>query len=354
MENEDGRLVKTWEVHAFDRDRGEFVSALNHSYDHTPEIDAETYPPAERADIRPTRRKKLERIGKQILVFADTQIGYRRVRDTRTDEEVLTPIHSEPMLNVINQINADLMPETTINLSDTVDLAEFSRFDPDSDHFHRTLAPGFQRAHNFYAQLHSDNPKGDRFEVDSNHTARVTKAMIKRMPELYGFTLPNEKYPLMSYYRLAALDGLVKFISGYGNAEYVHGKEYGKEPIVAKHGTFSSAVAGSTVRKELQQNPETHIIRGHGHSFEQISRTTRGGNQLRYIQLGAACLNSAIVPSYNSSVDDFGVPVKGRENWQNQLMMIEDFEDGTYNFNVIDVINGIARYMGKEYDGNTK
>ena len=51
-------------------------------------------------------------------------------------------------------------------------------------------------------------------------------------------------------------------------------------------------------------------------------------------------------------MDDFGQPVHKQENWSNQLMMIEDFEDGTYNFNTIDIINGVARYNGREYNGN--
>lgn len=309
----------------------------------------EKFQPAKRAEIHPTRRKQIQKIGKQILVFADTQIGYRRVRDTRTDEEVLMSTHSEDVLDIIVQLNADLMPKLTLNLSDTADFAEFSRFFPDSDHFHRTLAPSLQRVHDFYAQLYADNPHNRRIEVDSNHTIRPTKAMLRKMPELYGMTLPNEKYPLLSYYRLAALDGLVDFISGYGQAQYVHGEEYGKEPIVAKHGVYTSAVPGGVVRKEMQDNPETHLIRGHGHSYEEVSRIARSGNQLRYIQLGAACLNNGRVPSYRSAVDDFGIPVKGRENWPNQLMVIEDFEDGIYNFNVLDVIAGAVRYQDKEY-----
>jgi hypothetical protein len=51
-------------------------------------------------------------------------------------------------------------------------------------------------------------------------------------------------------------------------------------------------------------------------------------------------------------MDDFGMPLHKQENWQNQLMMIEDFEDGTYNFNMINIANGIANYKGVRYDGN--
>jgi hypothetical protein len=345
-----GRLYKTWEVSAFNPKTEEWTTAVNHGYDYTPTVDPEVFAPAEAARITPTKRKRAERIGKQILVFGDSQIGYHRLYDDEGND-YLQPTHSEEALSVVTQLNAQLRPDVIVNVSDTVDLAEFGRFDPQSDSFHRTLSPAFQRAHDLYAQLRADNPDAEITEVDSNHTTRVHKAIMRKMPELYGMTLPNEDYPLMSYYRLANLAPLdVNFISGYGAAEYVHGEENGT-PIVFKHGTHSSAAPGATVRKEAQQNPTTHVVRGHGHSFEHIAQTTRNGEVLHYIQLGTTCDTTGSVPSYHSAVNDHGKPVRYQENWQNQALIIEDFEDGTYNFNVIDIINGIARFRGVTYDG---
>lgn len=34
-------------------------------------------------------------------------------------------------------------------------------------------------------------------------------------------------------------------------------------------------------------------------------------------------------------------------------MLIEDFGSGIYNFNAIDIIGGVARFRGVEYDGRT-
>lgn len=312
---------------------------------------AEVFEAATPAKITPTRRKRVERLGKQLLVFGDSQIGYHRLYD-QDGNDYLQPTHSEEALSILTQINASERPDYVVNLSDTVDLAEFGRFDPASDSFHRTLSPAFQRAHDLYAQLFADNPDSRLIEVDSNHTTRVNKNLMRKMPEMYGFKLPGEDYPLMSYYRLANLAPLgVEFIAGYGGAEYVHGEEYGN-PIVFKHGVTTSSNPGATVRKESQQNPTTSVVRGHGHSFEYIQQTNRQGDALHYMQLGTTCDTKGSVPSYHSAMDDFGHPVHNQENWQQQVLMIEDFEDGTYNFNVIDIINGIARFRGREYDGN--
>lgn len=344
----EGRLYKTWETSAYDKELGEWVTTTNHGYDYTPQADPEVFEPAPRAKITPTRRKRIQRLGRKILVFGDSQIGYHRVYDGEEDQ--LIPTHSEEALSVLTQVNATERPDEIVNLSDTVDFAEMSRFDPQSDSFHRTLGPSLQRAHNLYAQLRADNPDSKMTECDSNHTARVHKRQIAKMPELYGLILPGERYPLMSYYRLANLEPLgVDFISGYGAAEYVY-ESGGRAPIIFKHGTHSSSSPGATVRKEAAQNPTTHVVRGHGHSYEHIAQTTRSGEQLHYIQLGTTCETKGSVPSYHSSMDDFGKPVHKQENWQQQIMMITDV-DGIYQFDVIDIINGIAHYNGVVYDG---
>ena len=311
------------------------------------------YEPAAPARITPTRRKRATELGKKILVFGDSQIGYHRVYDAEGNDHLI-PTHSEEALSVICQINAEERPHTIVNVSDTVDLAELSRFDPKSDSFHRTLGPSFQRAHNLYAQLRADNPDARIVEVDSNHTARAQKAMMKRYPEWYGFTLPGEDYPMMSYYRLANLAHVeVEFISGYGSAEFVYGEEYDKPPIVFKHGVHSSSSPGATVRKEAAHNPTVHVVRGHGHSYEAIAQTTRDGDTLHYVQLGTTCETTGAVPSYYGAVDDFGHPVRYQENWQQQALVITDYE-GQYQFDVIDIIRGVAYYKDKLYVGRTE
>lgn len=308
----------------------------------------EVFEPAQPAKIRPTKRKREQRLGRSILVFGDSQIGYMRFEDE------LVPTHSEEALSVIQQLNADLMPDEIVNLSDMVDLAELGRFDPKTDAYHRTLSHSFQRAHDFYAQLRADNPDAKITEVDSNHNARTQKAMMKRYPEWYQFILPGEDYPMMSYYRLANLAPLdINWIPGYGSAEYVYGEE-NPVPIVFKHGVHSSSSPGATVRKEAQQNPTVSVVRGHGHSYERITQTDRNGNYHDYIQLGTTCQTTGNVPSYHQGVDDFGRPIHNQENWQNNAMLIKDYGNGIYQYDEISILRGIAIYQERVYDGNDK
>lgn len=328
------------------------MKAIRYRTKQNPEDILAKFEPATPAKITPTKRKKAKNLGDFILVYGDAQIGYRRFIDPETDEQSFHPLHSEAALSVVNQLNEEFKPPVTVNLGDFADFPDISRFDPDSNDFNQTMRMSMQRVHDFYAQLNADNPSARHIEVDSNHNMRPRKAGLKNMPALHKFIRPGDKWPLLSYMGMANLDGLVEFISGYGNAEYVHGEEYGKPPIVFKHGSSHSSAPGATVRKESAENPEVHIVRGHGHRDEEVRRTMRNGWQLVYKMIGTTCLNRGPVPGYNSSVDDFGKVVANQNPHQNTIMMIEDFKNGHYNFTSINIIDGIAHFNGKQYNGN--
>lgn len=303
------------------------------------------FTPAVPARITPTKAKPAERDHKILFVFSDAQIDYRRLPNGE-----LQPIHDERALNIAAMMCKDLKPDEIINLGDTVDLASLSRFSPDSDHFHRTLGPSFQRVHDFYAQLRADSPWAKITEVDSNHNTRIKNFVLKYAPNMYGMQRAGEEneYPVLSYPFLANLDKLgVDWVSGYGAAEYVYGLEYDTPPIVFKHGN-SAVSSGSTAAKESKENPETNVVRGHTHRQEAHYRTTRSGNYLASIICGVLCRTTGEVPGYHTAVDDRGYPVKYQEDWQTGVVVIIDHE-GQYQFQHVPIRDGKAYFMGKEY-----
>lgn len=331
---------------------GEFETTDLYSVQYTPKDSPDLYEPVAPAKITPTKRKPPKRDSKLIMVYGDGQVDYRRIIDNETGETELVPLHDVAMHSILQQLNAEYRPETTVNLGDFADMAALSRFDPDSDHFHKTLGPSMRYIHDFYAQLTADNPDANHIEVDSNHAVRPKKQILNNIPALHDFYRPGDDYPMMTYYSMANLGKLgINFISGYGAAEYVHGEEYGR-PIVFKHGTHSSSSPGATVRKEAAHNPEVNVVRGHGHHHEEVRSTTRNGDQLFYVMVGSSCNNRGAVPGYHSAIDDFNRPVDTPLNHQNTFLMIEDFENGHYNVTTINVIRGIAHFRGRQYNGN--
>lgn len=304
---------------------------------------------ADPVDIKPNKTKPVERDYKLIVVFGDSQIEYRQING-----EYL-PIHDERALEIVRQLCREYQPEVIVNLGDTIDLAALSRFQADSDHFRHSLNPAFNRVHKMYAELRAESPNAEIHEVDSNHNTRLGKFILNKVPELYGIRqagTDESSYPALTYPFFANLDAVdVKWHSGYGAAQYVYGTDYQAPPIVFKHGN-TVVSNGSTANKESKENPETHIVRGHGHRMETHYRTTRAGLYLASIMVGCTCRIDGWVPSYGSAVDDFGIPVQKQEQWQQGILIITDYMNGEYNFDHIAIQNGKAYYEGKEFIAN--
>jgi len=307
----------------------------------------EEWPQASPARIVPSRRKAEERDYKSIFVFTDAQMDYRRLEDG-----TLIPLHDERALTVARLICRDVRPDLIVNLGDMVDLTAFGqrKYGADSDHFSRTLGPSFQRAHDYYAELRSDNPDAEIVEVDSNHNTRLSKFVRNEAPMFYGVKRPGEDdYPVMSYGYLANLGHVgVRWISGYPAAELVYGEEYNKPPIVFRHGKITNS-GGSTAMSESRVNPENHVVRGHTHRAEWVQRTTRAGNYLSSIVVGVLCSTTGEVPGYHTAVDDNNRVVKHQENQQQGVLVIRDY-GGDYEFTPIPIQKGTAHYNGKRYE----
>ena len=348
----DGQVVSTiegfWDVVVNGPDGPETIRAYRRSTKTRPDHSDE-YEPAVPARITPSRRKPVARDHKLLFVISDAQIDYRRLPDGE-----LEPIHDERAIRVSQLLCADLQPDTIINCGDTADLASLSRFKADSNHFQRTLGPSFQRIHDMYAQFRADNPQARIVEVDSNHNTRLKDFMMRQAPDLYGVKQAGAKeddYPMFTYPFFANLSHLgVEWVSGYGAAELVYGEEYDAPPIIFKHGSMV-ATGASTAAKESNKNPETHIVRGHGHRAEMHTRTNRAGQYLVSLQLGSLCRTDGAVPSYGSGVDDRGQVVHHQEDWQQSVLVIRDHQDGNYEFQPIFIRDGIALYNGKLYNG---
>ena len=333
-------------------DEGEFETVDLVSAQFVPKQDLEEFEPIAPAKITPTKKKPIKRESKLILASGDGQVDFRRIIDPVTDEQKLVPLHHEAAHRIIQQLNAQYRPDTTVNLGDFADMSSLSRFDPDSDHFHKTLGPSMRYIHDVYPQLVSDNPDAHHVEVDSNHAVRIKNQVLRNIPAIHDFVRPGEEYPMITYYYLANLGKLgIDFISGYGNAEFVYGEEYGPA-VVFKHGSHSSSTPGATVRKEAAENPEVSIIRGHGHADEHISIANREGRRLFYHQLGSTCLNTGPVPGYHSSIDDHNQPVEyHNRRHTNTVAMIEDYGNGEYQVDIINIFKGMAYYRGQVYQG---
>ena len=355
-----GKLYKTWEVSAYNTETQEFVTTTNHGYEYsqTPEDQVDNlFPQVESSVIRPTKRRRKEDVGyEEILGYGDGQVDFRLIRDPRTVETRVVPLHNVEMHRIILQMNAYYQPNRTINGGDFGDFAAFSRFPADSDHFTGSSTLAMQWIHDFYSQVVADNPNelfggtAIHSEVASNHTDRPRRKVLKEMPEMYNFYRPGEDYPAWTYPSMAKLGELgIDVKSGYPHGGIVTG-EQGYPQVLWKHGDIT---AKNAVAREAEQNPSINVIRWHNHREQYMKQTSREGNQMFYLVLGSSCLNGSTVPGYHSSVDDFNEPVEyHNQGHVNSFLWHRDYGQGRYENATIDVVNGKAYFDKMEWDGS--
>ena len=338
IKHPDGRLVSTWESLYKDGEGEGHIETL-HKYVHGDA--AEAFTPAAPAKITPSRAKPKQRDYQLHAFLGDEQIGFRRL-----DDNELMPLHDPRAMRAAALLLKNLQPDTITGLGDTVDLPELSRFDPDSDHFHRTLGPTYQETHDWYAQLRADSPRAKMAIVDSNHNERHTKAILKHLPQFYNLRRANEsdEYPMMTFPYLTNMQHLdVEWISGYDAAEAEVAPN-----LLARHGRETGENAA---QKIMKNNPEANNVQGHAHRESRSVRTARDGRYLTSLVVPALCRIDGVVPGYHSAIDDLNQPVLKYEQHQNGLLLVEDYGDEHYVFNSVPIINGIIKYGGNEYDG---
>lgn len=321
------RLVKEWEVSAFDRVKNEWTTTTNHSYEQV-----EGIAPVEVSPLV-FDRKRASKIGaKTILAFGDTQIGYRRIGDR------MEPLHDVAAMNATLALARNLQPDVLVDLGDDIDLAELSRFPKDSTHFTNTIRPSLQADHDWHARLSEATPKGERHLVDSNHAKRWGDYILKNASVL-------AELPELKLNKILKLDEIGwEFHGGYGSAEY----EYADD-LAFFHGTLATA-SGSTAFKLGQQNPDRNVVQGHAHRMETQYHTDRKGRVFGAFVVGALCRVDGIVPSYHSAVDHNDEPVVYHENWQQSVKVIRDFGDGNYTFSDAPIHKGQLFFEGKVYE----
>lgn len=344
------KLNKVWTSSAFDREKGEWVHTENQSYEIQQEDDTPTWQ-AEPADIRPSRKKGVKRDHKVLVAFGDMQAGFREVRDHKTGEIEQIPLHDERALKVARYIMRDLMPDTIVNLSDSVDLASLSRFKPDSNHFQNEMGPAFQAVHDYYAQLRADSPDARIVEVSSNHNQRLNDHVLKHFPQAYDLHRPGEDdYPVLSYPYLANLKHLdVEWRGGYPAGEFVY--DEGGVPIVYRHGTETGTKSTAAASKIRANNPENHTVQGHSHEVSEAWFThRRSGRMLGSFAVGAMCRTDGVVPGYHSGVDDFNRTVPYNENWQQSIHVTRAYKNGDYEMKQVMIKDGKAYMDGKLYE----
>ena len=301
--------------------------------------------PAPPQVIRPLKASKPSRAEKLAVILPDPQIGYRR--DDETGE--LDPFHDEQAISLAMQVVRDLQPDKVVNIGDTLDLQELSRFVPEAA-FARTTQPSVIYGAEYFARQRANAPDAEIVAMEGNHCLRI--ATWVRSNAMWAFGLrpgqePPSTWPMLTIPRLLGFDDLgVNYVEGYPAGAYwvndrlkvVHGSKTGKR---------------GTVANKVAADEQVSTLTGHTHGLEMVYHTvdTRTGPRTRLAgTCGCLCRIDGAVPSTKGGIDAFGRPVVHYEDWQ-QAVVLVSYREGDAPFAVEPVMihEGEAIVRGKHY-----
>ena len=302
------RLKNEWDVSAFDREKGEWTTTVNRSYEHTnDDVDIESLLVRKAAPTRitPTRRKKPIRGDSRTLVAGDSQI----------------PFHDEQAHDRFQQAVVETQPDNIVLVGDMVDLPSLSRFSQRNEWVGGTQG-AIDTYHNFLAQLRSNAPNARIAVVHGNHEQRLDNYLQKNAAEVLGLRRANmahELAVLTLQYLVRYEDLEIESVDGYPNGTF-----WLEDNLKATHGT-NVAKGGSNAAKYLKEERETTVY-GHTHRQELAYRTFAqriGGVTIAAASPGCLARTDGAVPGFNHTVDAQGQLVKKEEDWQQGLLTID-------------------------------
>lgn len=290
--------------------------------------------------ITPSRAKRTETDHILIASIPDEQIGYRNINGE------FIPMHDERAMRAARLLLKDLRPHFIVGQGDTIDMGEISRYDADSNHFAHTLQKSIDRAAEWDAELSADHPDAIKIRLAGNHD-RLAKFVLKHAAQLYGLRRSGEQQPVLSTAYLVRADETGwDYVTGYPAAEFQY-----KDDLVFVHGDKVNS-SGSTAAKMSAAYPDRNVVFGHVHRHELHARTNHRGQYFTAATFGTLARIDGVVPSYHNGVTDDGRVVERYENWQQGIGLVRDY--GTvYGFEFVPIVDGIAYYNGRRYDGRT-
>lgn len=300
-------------------------------------------PPAPVKISAKNRPKRQERPYKTTVVLPDPQIGYRRMQDTGE----LIPMQDERAIDVSLQVIRHVAPECVINLGDTMDMSEWTTKFIVSPEFMFTTQAALDRTQTFLADQRAnmpadlDDPKPIK-KLIGNHDERLALAIAKNAASALRLRKANkpDSWPVMSLQNLLDVDEIgVELSAGYpaGKFKVANGTKT-KAPLYAIHGKKLDIVK---VAKESRQS----YIQGHLHHIAEHHMTYEledEGVHVVAISAGTLADTKGNVPSYHSGERSDGRPERAIENWQQAVVIVNEWPDGYWTHQIVEIEDGRA------------
>lgn len=273
------------------------------------------------------------------VILPDPQIGFRSIGGK------LDPFHCETSMALALSITKSLRPDRIINLGDTIDLAEFSRFEILPE-FASTTQAALDRAHEFLAQQREASREDTQIElIEGNHDRRLGNFITANARAALRLRQANtpESWPVLSIPSLLRLDELgVEYIEGYPA-----GITWINDRLACVHGERLKV-------SQVVDEERVSIIQGHIHRIarqHKTWRTAKGARTTLAASPGCLCRIDGAVPSTKGSTTANGMPVKRPEDWQNGMAVVTYLPgDGDFQVELVPFHGNFTYFRGKRFE----
>lgn len=260
---------------------------------------------------------------------------------------LLVPTHDPRSLALAQEIAYDIQPDYIMNLGDTLDFAEFSRWEADSNHFMGMTQKAIDTAYQFEKGMREISPNARYVELEGNHT-RINRLLAKHALSLLGLKQAGRKKEaesIFSYEHLMNLGSLdIEYISGYPNSTFMP-----HDDIQFRHGPDLRS-NGSTAELLSKKYPYHGVIQGHGHKSQTHWKTRPDGHQQPYHMTPILGRTDGVIPGYNTSVNDHNKPTTIQEDWQSGISIYQRYPNGISEVRSVQFQDGVAYIDGKKYE----
>ena len=213
---------------------------------------------------------KLKAKAKQemLVILGDHQLPFRN--------EILTEL-SHSFLN-------DLKPDGLVYMGDLIDFPSLSHFAINPD-FTSTVQQGIDQGHQTLRDLGSSAglKKGsEMIFIEGNHEVRLRKALVEKLPQLFGIKKADVSEKEKSVLHLASLMRFNDIGWTYWDEPsdvYPHPEYEIVKGLFARHGNFVRAKAGMSALANLER-VDGSVIQGHTHRLAITHHTRWTGQQM--------------------------------------------------------------------------
>lgn len=273
------------------------------------------------------------------VILPDPQIGFRSVNGQ------LDPFHCETSMALALAVTKSLRPDRIINLGDTLDFAEFSRFEILPE-FASTTQATLDRAHEFLGQQREASREDTQIElIEGNHDRRLGNFITANARAALRLRQANtpESWPVLSVPNLLRLDELgVEYVEGYPA-----GITWINDRLACVHGERLKV-------SQVVDEERVSIIQGHIHRIarqHKTWRTAKGARTTLAASPGCLCRIDGAVPSTKGSTDASGRPIKRPEDWQNGMAVVTYMPgDGEFQVELIPFHGEFTYFRGKRFE----